>query len=89
MLSEEDRKFFASIISPHEKKYLGFKVQEIAIIGSILIGTIGFYLRTNDTMSRLVRLSEYTQGFMENSDNYHATINGVQFKQGQPTKGHK
>ena len=84
LLTDDDKKFFINHIFPQEKKYFGFKVQELAIIFSILIGVFGFYLRTNDTLSRLVILGEKTQTFMDNSDNYHSVISGFSFKQGQP-----
>lgn len=84
MLTDDDKKFFIETLMPQEKKYFGFKIQELAIIFSILIGVFGFYLRTNDTLVRLVILGEKTQTFMDNSDNYHSVISGLSFKQGQP-----
>ena len=67
-----------------DRKYLGFKIQEIAIIGSIFFGIFAFYLRTNDAMNRLIDITDYLVKFAKNSDNYHASVVGVSFEQGKP-----
>ena len=85
VLTEQDREFFASIATPKEKRFFGFKIQELAIIGSILLTMTGFYFGTRDSLERLVSLGEYTKAFMENSDSYHSAVLGTSFKQGKPS----
>lgn len=84
-LSREERELLVSISKSLDgKRFLGFKIQELTVIITIVLGVYSFYLRTDDTVKRLVGVSEYVQGFMENSDNYHSVVLGTQFKQGKP-----
>ena len=67
-----------------EKKFFGLTVQSIAVLTSMTFAVAAFYYRTDDTVRRLVKLSEYAQEFMDNSDGYHSAATRTQFKQGKP-----
>lgn len=86
-MNEEDREMLRQTLQNVRgtKRFLGFTMQELSILGAILVGIVAFYLRTDDTMTRLVSLGEYTKDFMANSDVYHSAQTGVVFKQGKPT----
>lgn len=85
MLTDDDKKFISYIASGNgSKKILGFKVQELVIIGSIVTGIFAFYIRTDDAIRHLIKQSDYLLAFTNNSDIYHSTVLGVQFRQGMP-----
>ncbi len=84
LLTEDDKAFFRSVQTPPDKRYAGFKIQEIAVIGSIIIALITFHIQTRDIMNRLVISTDWLTAFAKNSDNYHSTTLGVQFEQGKP-----
>ena len=85
-LSSEDKQFLASIVSgkSDEKKFFGFKLQDIVIIATILFSILAFYWRTDDAMNRLIALTDYLIKYANNSDNYHSAKFGVEFQQGKP-----
>lgn len=88
LLNNEEKEILRNISkSVNGKRFFGFKIQELVILGSVLLGISAFYLRTNDTLDRLVNLSEYTQKFMKNSDGYHSAILGLEFDKGRPING--
>lgn len=86
MLTEDDRQFFLSMAVPKERKFLGFKVQEIIIISTVIISIVTFYVRTDDAMKRLITATDWLTTFARNSDGYHGSTLGVQFEQGRPVK---
>ena len=83
MLTEDDRKFFLNVLKPNTLKF-GLAIKDVVLLGGILVGVFAFYVRTNDAMDRLIKLGEYTQDFMTNSDAYHTEVLGIRFKQGKP-----
>lgn len=71
--------------STSEKKYLGLKINEIVIIGTVILGIAAFYIRTNDTIDRLVKITDSLTSFTRNSDSWHSTVVGTTFDQGKPS----
>lgn len=86
MLSEDDKEFLVQTLSSRssDKRFFGFKVQELSIIATILFGIFAFYLRTDEAMRRLIGITDFLVEFTQNSDNYHSSITGKQFFKGKP-----
>ena len=92
MFSKDDKELILKALTrnpDNERKFFGFKLQEIVIIATILFGILAFYWRTDDSMKRLIKLTDYLISFAANSDNYHSSVIGVPFDQGRPTNGYK
>lgn len=84
MLTDRDIEILAKLIKGGEKKILGFRVPELVMICGVLLSVFAFYIRTNDAILRLTKISEYTQEFMTSSDLYHTEVLGTRFRQGKP-----
>lgn len=86
MFTDDEKKLLLSAISGGYKIF-GFKIQELVIIGSLVVTIIAFYVRTDNAMNRLIKVSDYLVEFAKNSDNYHSSVTRQQFNQGKPDNG--
>lgn len=84
MLTDEDKAFFRMISATPERKYLGFKIQELVVLGSIFVALVTFHVQTKDVITRLVASTDWLMKYSKNSDGYHSAILGTQFEQGKP-----
>jgi len=83
ILTDDDVKRLSKAMDGTPKIY-GFKITDIVMVGSILAAVFAFYIRTNDTVDHLVKLTDYLVVFQKNSDLYHSTVTGSLFEQGRP-----
>ena len=86
-LSDEEKRLLdviAKSVVSDSRKFFGFKIQDLVVLGGIILGVVAFYLRTNDAMDRLIKSTDWLMDFSKNSDAYHSAVIGTQFEQGQP-----
>lgn len=83
-MTDDDFKKLAELIKPQELKFFGFRLKDFLVIIGVFMSVYAFYVRTNDTLERLTKISERLSDFADNSDSYHSAMTGIQFKQGRP-----
>lgn len=82
-LNDDDKQFMREVFSPSEKRFFGFKMQEL-----ILFVTFVFSAGLN--FAAFLDLKESTKWltkFAKNSDGYHSATTGKEFEQGRPVSG--
>lgn len=67
-----------------DQKFFGFKIKDLILIVGVFMSIYAFYIRTNDTLEKLTKISESFLEFSKNSDSYHSALTGAQFNQGKP-----
>lgn len=82
-LNDDDKDFVKSLIAPEQKKFAGFKIQELVLF-------ITFIFSAGINFAAFLDLKESTKWLLKyakNSDGYHSATTGKEFEQGRPVNG--
>lgn len=84
-LTPKDLEIIAEIAKPKERmRILGLDIGTWIHVLTVVGFVSAFYIRTDDTMRRLVVTNEWLVKFADNNDRYNSARYGIPFMQGAP-----